>query len=195
LSKYLLSNVIIPISIGLGVGLVIGWQAHAQFLQNERSSTPESISLEIPLNSESNCSDKLIGLVDVQIDKYDGDNSEVDFKTNPDASLFKTNIINTSNLGPNFAGKYSLAHWGCGTSCVGYSIVNAETGKIVQYSPVNEEYTLGSFEVTSNLLTLEPANAGMDRKYFMIKDTTSGETELILACKETVIEDQLGISN
>jgi hypothetical protein len=31
---------------------------------------------------------------------------------------------------PNFAGRYILTTWGCGTSCVGGAVVDAKTGKV-----------------------------------------------------------------
>lgn len=34
--------------------------------------------------------------------------------------------------GPNFAGRYIVVQWGCGTECIQYAIVDAKTGMIRQ---------------------------------------------------------------
>ena len=32
--------------------------------------------------------------------------------------------------GPNFAGNYTIARWGCGSTCVGFAVVDARTGRV-----------------------------------------------------------------
>lgn len=53
-----------------------------------------------------------------------------DFNTNPDAKRFITRIKEGCAKGINFAGKYTLVTWGCGSPCQSGVIVNRETGKI-----------------------------------------------------------------
>jgi hypothetical protein len=44
--------------------------------------------------------------------------------------LFRTRISEAAKKGPNFAGHYTIAEWGCGTSCVSVAVIDAETGVV-----------------------------------------------------------------
>ena len=46
---------------------------------------------------------------------------------------YRTKIRIASKLTPNFAGRYRIAEWGCGTSCVSIAVINLETG--IVYDP------------------------------------------------------------
>jgi hypothetical protein len=46
--------------------------------------------------------------------------------------LFRTRIREAARNGPNFAGHYSIAEWGCGTSCVSIAVIDAETGAVYE---------------------------------------------------------------
>ena len=46
--------------------------------------------------------------------------------------LFRTRIREAARKGPNFAGHYTIAEWGCGTSCVSVAVVDAETGAVYE---------------------------------------------------------------
>lgn len=74
------------------------------------------------------------------VEKYKGIPKPVDFTTLPEAKLFYTVITSTAAAGPNFAGHFTVASWGCGTDCVGYAVVDAKTGEIIAYSVANGEY-------------------------------------------------------
>ena len=47
-----------------------------------------------------------------------------------EARLFRTVIRDAAAKGPNFAGHYTVAVWGCGASCTSAAIVDAITGKV-----------------------------------------------------------------
>jgi tetratricopeptide (TPR) repeat protein len=47
------------------------------------------------------------------------------------ARLYRTSIRNDVKAGPNFAGRYTVASWGCSSTCVGFAVVDARTGKVV----------------------------------------------------------------
>jgi hypothetical protein len=47
-----------------------------------------------------------------------------------DARLFRTRIAESAKKGPNFAGKYTIAQWGCGTSCIDIALIDEETGTV-----------------------------------------------------------------
>ena len=44
--------------------------------------------------------------------------------------MFRTRITKEALQGPNFAGHYTVATWGCGTGCTEFAIVNAKTGTV-----------------------------------------------------------------
>jgi len=44
---------------------------------------------------------------------------------------FRTMIRDAAQAGPNFAGHYALAQWGCGAGCVSMAVVDCKTGKTV----------------------------------------------------------------
>lgn len=43
---------------------------------------------------------------------------------------FRTQIREAAAAGPNFAGHYTVAEWGCGGGCVSIAIVDAATGAV-----------------------------------------------------------------
>jgi hypothetical protein len=44
--------------------------------------------------------------------------------------LFRARIREAAQEGPNFAGHYTIAEWGCGTSCDSVAVVDARTGTV-----------------------------------------------------------------
>ena len=48
----------------------------------------------------------------------------------PGDRLFRTRIREGAAKGPNFAGHYTIADWGCGAGCVSVAIVDAKDGRI-----------------------------------------------------------------
>lgn len=66
---------------------------------------------------------------------YTGKKAPINYKSYPDAKMFKTRINEAYNAKkPDFAGKYSVAVWGCGTSCVVYTMIDRRDGKIYPLS-------------------------------------------------------------
>jgi hypothetical protein len=43
---------------------------------------------------------------------------------------FRTVITEAATKGPNFAGHYTVAEWGCGSGCMSLAVVDATTGKV-----------------------------------------------------------------
>jgi hypothetical protein len=54
---------------------------------------------------------------------------------NKDARMFRTALREAEKAGPNFAGHYVIAGWGCGTSCLSWSVIDARTGKVAFDAP------------------------------------------------------------
>lgn len=44
--------------------------------------------------------------------------------------IFRTAITQAARKGPNFAGHYTVAEWGCGSGCMSMAVVDAESGKV-----------------------------------------------------------------
>ena len=43
---------------------------------------------------------------------------------------FRTMIREGAAKGPNFAGRYTIADWGCGAGCVSIAVIDAKDGKV-----------------------------------------------------------------
>ena len=99
-----------------------------------------------------------------EIEAYTGEPAPVNFESNPDAKLFRTTITNQVEEGVNFAGHYTVATWGCGTSCRGYAIVDVITGNIVNFEPGNEFEPVNDFAYSrdTNILVLNPRTQNTD---------------------------------
>ncbi|MGH9967421.1 MAG: hypothetical protein ACREBG_06260 [Pyrinomonadaceae bacterium] len=50
--------------------------------------------------------------------------------SHPRARLFRTMIRTQARNEPNFAGRYTLATWGCGSGCQGFAMIDAQTGRV-----------------------------------------------------------------
>src|SRR5215469_1656092 len=46
------------------------------------------------------------------------------------ARMFRTQIRDAAKKGPNFAGHYTIAEWGCGSGCVSMAVVDAASGRV-----------------------------------------------------------------
>jgi len=46
------------------------------------------------------------------------------------ARLFRTRLREDSRRGPNFAGRYTVVFWGCGTGCAQVAVVAARSGRV-----------------------------------------------------------------
>lgn len=142
-------------------------------------------------SNEFNCGWNQIKNSFIDTKKFDGILKPVDFSTNKDASQYKTVISEAVAKGANFAGHFTLATWGCGTDCVGYAVVDTETGKIIAYSGANGNYHLESLQLNNRVFILEPVYAGQERKFFKIVEDNSG-SHLDLVCTEISTEDMYG---
>jgi hypothetical protein len=78
---------------------------------------------------------------------FGGPPAAVDFTGNAPALEFKTTIRQQAAKGPNFAGKYTVVSWGCGSACQQNAVIDAKTGRIVAYNLLTTggtEYRLDS---------------------------------------------------
>ncbi len=72
--------------------------------------------------------------------------AQVDLTSHPKARLFRTALERGAASGPNFAGRYTLVAWGCGTMCSEFMIVDAGTGRVYEglTEPVAPRFSLES---------------------------------------------------
>ncbi|WP_341678125.1 hypothetical protein [Niveibacterium sp. SC-1] len=64
-----------------------------------------------------------------EVAQHPGRVAEPRFAT-PAARRYRTVITHESRQGPNFAGHYRIAVWGCGTDCRGFAIVDLHSGRV-----------------------------------------------------------------
>ncbi len=100
---------------------------------------------------------------------------------------YRTVIRQAASRGPNFAGHYVVAKWGCGTGCTQFVIIDSETGKVLDppfrevdcpspSAPSGHEAEWScypevlNYSISSRLLTVEGCLAGHrgGRNYFLV---------------------------
>jgi hypothetical protein len=85
---------------------------------------------------------------------FSGRRAPVNLASHPQARRFRTVLQQGAKQGPNFAGKYTVVTWGCGTSCQAIGIINAETGSVYMLDSPAEAGV--KFKLDSRLLVVNP---------------------------------------
>ena len=70
-------------------------------------------------------------------------NPRLDLNSNPTARMYRTVLRREIEQGPNFAGHYRVAVWGCGSSCSMFAVVNLNTGRVI--TPQGFSHTSGVY--------------------------------------------------
>ncbi len=99
-----------------------------------------------------------------------------------EARMFRTELRRQAARGPDFAGHYTLALWGCGAGCANGAVIDARSGR-VSFLPFSFEDVWdggrivcghgSSFDVTSELLVIEgrvSPGEKIGRHYFLWRD-------------------------
>ena len=84
---------------------------------------------------------------------HQGAPAAVDLTSHPQARMYRTQLRRQALKGPDFAGHYTVAEWGCGSNCQSHMIVDAKTGRV--YSGLGSERGI-SIRLDSNLLIADP---------------------------------------
>jgi hypothetical protein len=71
------------------------------------------------------------------------ENPSLDLKSSPTARMYRTVLRQEIEQGPNFAGHYRVAVWGCGSSCSMFAVVNLNTGRVI--TPEGFSHTSGVY--------------------------------------------------
>jgi hypothetical protein len=83
-------------------------------------------------------------------DIYGGKIANVNFNSYPAAREYRTRIKEAIDKGVNFAGHFTIANWGCGTSCIQFAIIDDISGRILVF---DTDYHCGlDFKKNSRLL-------------------------------------------
>lgn len=61
---------------------------------------------------------------------FKGKPAAPDVRSHPRSRMFRTMLRWNAKEGPNFAGHYTIASWGCGSGCAEYAIIDAITGRV-----------------------------------------------------------------
>jgi hypothetical protein len=79
------------------------------------------------------------------------------------ARRFRTELRHQARHGPNFAGRFTIAGWGCGSSCFQFAIVDGRTRRVFgdRFPFVSAEHSKGlnnlAFRLDSRLIILTGA--------------------------------------
>ena len=101
----------------------------------------------------------------------------IDFRNSPGASMFRTRLREAIKGEVNFAGRYIISGWGCGSGCSQMAIIDAKTGRVFMpdalagvsawYYDVEDDYEVYTYKKNSRLLVVRGAAGPM----------TDGDTE------------------
>lgn len=90
-----------------------------------------------------------------EVNLFDGIINSINFEDQIELKKIHSVINEQISDGPNFAGHFNFIKWGCGTSCINYVIVDANSGKII-FQKHNVENLNPSFDIKSRLLVFNP---------------------------------------
>ena len=129
---------------------------YRQYISDITDQNTDSTPTSTIYTSQNNVSTPIFSdykVSPISLTKY----PKIDLKSNPLGTEYKTYIIATDAKKPNFAGKYSIVTWGCGTACQSGVIIDRESGKILSQLPITLE---GGFDsnIDSNLVIFNPFN-------------------------------------
>jgi hypothetical protein len=87
-----------------------------------------------------------------------------------DARAFRTRLREAAREKPNFAGRYVVAEWGCGTECVSGAIIDAKTGRVTMIPftlccwgfDVPDDFEPVRFRLDSSLIVFEGARGEVE---------------------------------
>jgi hypothetical protein len=87
-----------------------------------------------------------------------------------DAWTYRTALGEAAKAGPNFAGRYTIAAWGCGTGCIDWGIIDQADGK-VSFD--------GRIRTVENLTDVWPVNEPVTKHYGALGANAAGFDTLL----------------
>src|SRR5579862_3169987 len=82
------------------------------------------------LLSQTRSGHSLPTFADYAVDVVSGNGSVSPKLITPQQRRFRTVIRQSAAKGPNFAGHYTIAPWGCGTGCIQFVVVDNQSGNV-----------------------------------------------------------------
>ncbi|KKS30848.1 MAG: hypothetical protein UV60_C0002G0033 [Parcubacteria group bacterium GW2011_GWA2_43_11] len=162
---------------------------------------------------------RLASTTDSALSVYTGTYAtEPDFAIFKEASEHKRTLSEALKRGPTFAGRFTVAEWGCGSNCQQHAVMDVESGLVVAYGP-QTEYGV-KYSLDSTLLITNPKDglpplpdsdyetenfalsiARVPREYYRLTtDALSGSQYLVRLCVESsatgyieLEDDRLGL--
>jgi hypothetical protein len=87
----------------------------------------------------------------------------------PDARRFRTELRRQAASGPDFAGHFALALWGCGAGCVSVAVIDSMTGD-VYFAPFTFQDGRRMLEGERGLLTCHHASSfNLESELFIVE--------------------------
>lgn len=122
----------------------------------------------------------------------------------PATAEFRTKIEEAASNGADFAGRFAVAEWGCGTQCQDHAVIDISTGKIVHFGLQTDfgvYYDVGSPILITNPRAAMPVDwndgapglddamraAKFERRFYMLSER-GGAPRLELLCVESGAE-------
>lgn len=84
--------------------------------------------------------------------------AEVDLNSADYGPLYRTVLRDVAATGPDFAGRYTVVQWGCGTGCQVNAVVDARTGELSEQTLVTQNGV--AYRLDSALLIADPVRPG-----------------------------------
>lgn len=98
---------------------------------------------------------------------YMGRNAPVRWRESPLGRRHRTTFLEAAKRLPDFAGRYIVVTWGCGSNCQENALIDARTGKIY---PAPRSHAALTYRKNSALLIVDPAMLTLfDPSYFVWK--------------------------
>lgn len=114
---------------------------------------------------------------------------KVNLAGNRSARMFRTNLKRSLAKGVNFAGRYIISTWGCGTDCIMSGIIDGRTGNVffpqqlegvsVGFGELSDEERL-EFKKNSRLLIVRGRSGEDSKKYGVAYYRWNGSTLALL---------------
>jgi hypothetical protein len=73
----------------------------------------------------------------------------VDVRASSMARTYRTQLRGGAKAGPNFAGHFTIASWGCGSACVQWAVIDQNTGK-ARFEPTIDTIDASSVDPDSS---------------------------------------------
>lgn len=175
----------IPAIILIGIGLVL-LNYYSKQLQTQ-TPVKEDIA---PVVEEKTLTKVDCGVLKEfgPVEYYKGEPAPVQYADFAGAVEFKSAIEESIKEGANFAGKYRVTEWGCGTACQNIAVINLKTGHIVAFGLLS---SLGAdYSLDKTFLTLNPLERiKQDQMFQDLESETyqinSQNDTLLFQCKAT----------